>query len=151
MLELLSANREYTLELGRRLGKLLEGGEVVALSGPLGVGKTVLIKGLARGLGVDEREVVSPSFALVHEHQGRLPLYHIDLYRLSPEEVALLGLEEYLGQGVCAVEWADRAPGVLPPEHLWVTMEFAQGEVRRLRLLSRGARYRRLLEDLRWD
>lgn len=150
MRELLLAGPDRTLELGHRLGELLEGGEVIALHGPLGVGKTVLVKGLARGLAVQE-EVVSPSFALVHEHEGRLPLYHIDLYRLSREEVALLGLEEYWGRGVCAVEWAERASGLLPPDHLWVDMDFAQGEARVARLIPRGPRHRRLVEALRWD
>jgi len=89
---------------------------VLALVGPLGAGKTVFVKGLAAGLGFRPRDVVSPTFTIVHEHAGTVPLFHADLYRLEgPAEVAGIGLEEYAARGgVLAVEWAERAGGELP-------------------------------------
>jgi tRNA threonylcarbamoyladenosine biosynthesis protein TsaE len=97
----------------------LAGGEILALHGVLGAGKTQLVKGLARGLGF-EGDVTSPTFTIIHEYRGgRLPLYHIDLYRIRSEKEAVdLGLEEYLpsGDGVTVIEWPDRIPALLPPE-----------------------------------
>lgn len=90
---------------------------MLALIGPLGAGKTAFVKGLAAGLGVPPREAISPTFALIHEHTGRLPLFHIDLYRLEgADEVAELGLDDYAERGgVLAIEWAERAGEALPP------------------------------------
>jgi tRNA threonylcarbamoyladenosine biosynthesis protein TsaE len=98
---------------------------VLALVGPLGAGKTAFVKGLAAGLGVPPREVVSPTFTLVHEHAGAVPLFHADLYRLAgPEQVAELGLDDYAARGgILAVEWAERAGDTLPPGT--VTVRFA--------------------------
>jgi tRNA threonylcarbamoyladenosine biosynthesis protein TsaE len=96
----------------------LTGGEIIALHGVLGAGKTQLVKGLARGLGFPG-DVTSPTFTLIHEYRGgRLPLYHIDLYRIRSEKEAVdLGLEEYLpGDGVTVIEWPDRIPSLLPPQ-----------------------------------
>ncbi|VAW38124.1 tRNA threonylcarbamoyladenosine biosynthesis protein TsaE [hydrothermal vent metagenome] len=122
-----------TEELGMRLAKGLSAGSVVALSGELGAGKTVLARGIARGLGV-EGYLKSPSFTIVNEYrEGRLPLYHIDLYRLSEgaqdasAEVQAdeLGLEEYLyGDGVCVIEWAERALSLIPDEAVRVTITY---------------------------
>ena len=111
-----SSSPEETAALGRRLARTLAPGTVLALVGPLGAGKTAFVKGLAAGLGVPPREAVSPTFALIHEHTGRMPLFHADLYRLTgPEEVAELGLEDYAERrGVLAIEWAERAGGALP-------------------------------------
>jgi len=96
----------------------LTGGEIFALHGVLGAGKTQLVKGLARGLGF-EGDVTSPTFTIIHEYRGgRLPVYHIDLYRIRSEKEAVdLGLEEYLpGDGVTVIEWPDRIPSLLPPQ-----------------------------------
>ena len=103
-------------ELGIRLAGELRGGEVLALYGGMGAGKTHFVKGLAEGLGY-RGEVTSPTFTLIHEYDGgRLPLYHLDLYRIEePEAVVRLGVEDYFGgPGVTAVEWADRAEALLP-------------------------------------
>lgn len=109
-----------TISLGETLGRLLRGGDFVALTGPLGAGKTQLVKGIAAGLEVGADEpVVSPTFVLVREYVGRLTLYHIDAYRLNhTEELLQLGLDEMVAQpdAVVALEWADRAPGAVP-EH----------------------------------
>ena len=107
--ELRSDSPDQTRLLGERLGGLLQAGDVVLLHGTLGAGKTALTQGIGRGLGVTET-VNSPTFTLLKEHAGRLPLYHFDLYRLDdPAEVETLGFEQYFeGDGVCVVEWAER-------------------------------------------
>ena len=111
-----TGNAEETEALGEALGRLLKPGDLVLLYGDLGAGKTTFVKGLARGLGVpEETYVVSPSFALINEYEGRVPLYHVDLYRLSPEEVEDLGLWELLPRGIMVVEWAERLEGAPPP------------------------------------
>lgn len=101
-----------TIALGRTIAESLTAGSVVLLWGDLGAGKTALVRGLAEGLGVDPSAVSSPTFTLIHEYRGgRLPLYHVDLYRLTPREVDDLGLDEMLLQGgVTAIEWPDRLP-----------------------------------------
>lgn len=105
-------SEEETIELARKLGQLFVGDEIVLITGELGAGKTVFVKGLASGLGVPEESAVcSPSFTLVNVYQGKVPFYHVDLYRLEdPEEIADLGLEDYFGTGVVAIEWAERLP-----------------------------------------
>lgn len=142
---------DETFFLGERLAALVESGDVFAVSGELGAGKTVLARGLARGLGV-ARPVKSPTFTLINEYAGRLPFYHLDVYRLSgPLEMADLGGEEYFyGSGVTLVEWAERVAEILPPERLEIKMEIVPGEenARKITLLPRGERYRRLVEEL---
>lgn len=114
-LELTSQSPEQTQKLGRRLGELALPGDVFLLTGKLGTGKTCLTQGIAWGLGIKEY-ALSPSFVIMRELYGRLPLYHIDLYRLDNIDESLdLGLDDYLyGKGVCVVEWADRALSILP-------------------------------------
>ncbi|MGQ9801752.1 MAG: tRNA (adenosine(37)-N6)-threonylcarbamoyltransferase complex ATPase subunit type 1 TsaE [Candidatus Saccharicenans sp.] len=111
-LELRTRSEEETFALAAKLARQLVGNELILISGELGVGKTVLVKGLASGLGVEAPEAVcSPSFTLVNIYRGRVELIHVDLYRLEdPEEIADFGLEDYLGAGVVAVEWAERLP-----------------------------------------
>jgi tRNA threonylcarbamoyladenosine biosynthesis protein TsaE len=121
---------------------VLEAGDVVALYGELGAGKTSFVQGLARGLGVPaERRVGSPSFTLVNEHAGRLPLYHVDLYRIADErELDEIGLEEYLASGgVTVVEWFDRCPGAIPAARLDVRIEVSGARSRRLQARAHGA------------
>jgi tRNA threonylcarbamoyladenosine biosynthesis protein TsaE len=127
----LSHSESETREVGARLATVLQPGDVVALYGELGAGKTRLIQGICRGLGVRE-EVTSPSFVLINEYRGRIPVYHFDFYRLERlEEIAGLGIEEYFdGSGVCLIEWADRAEPLLPPERIEVVISLipAPGE-----------------------
>jgi len=124
-MEVISKSPEETRKLGERLGNLLRAGDAVALEGELGAGKTCFIQGMARGLGVEEKYVVSPSFVLIREYEGRIPLYHVDLYRLHPgAEVAGLGLDEYLeGGGATAIEWAEKAAGQLPDGCIRIEMK----------------------------
>lgn len=115
-----------TADEGRRFADRLRGGEVLLLSGDLGAGKTAFVRGLAGGLGIDPSDVTSPTFTLVQEHHaGRLPLFHVDLYRLKPGEVDDLGLDEMaLHGGVLAIEWPDRLPRPLAGA---IRIEFAHG------------------------
>ncbi|MFP4036580.1 MAG: tRNA (adenosine(37)-N6)-threonylcarbamoyltransferase complex ATPase subunit type 1 TsaE, partial [Desulfobacteraceae bacterium] len=116
-LEYSSISAEDTISFGRILGGLLISGDVVGVTGALGSGKTWFAKGIAEGVGVDPREVVtSPSFSLVNEYEAEPPFYHMDLYRLhGAEEITAAGLEEYLGcDGITLVEWSDRCLELLP-------------------------------------
>jgi tRNA threonylcarbamoyladenosine biosynthesis protein TsaE len=133
-----------------KLGKSAAAGDIVLLVGPLGAGKTCLTQGIARGLGIHEY-TASPSFVLVREYQGKLPLYHIDLYRLDKiEEVTQLGLDDYFsGNGVCVIEWADKGLSVLPREHLLIEMQIVSPLQRRLSFVPRGSRYSEMLSKLK--
>lgn len=140
-----------TFALGWHLGKLLGPGDIIILTGELGAGKTTLAQGLARGLGV-KGAVTSPTFTLIQEHQGRLPFYHVDVYRLEDPAAALeLGLEEYFfGEGVTAVEWGERLGELLPPAYLEISLEYdPSGTGRQVTLRARGQRYARILEELK--
>ncbi len=114
------------------MGENAEKGAVFALVGDLGAGKTIFSKGFAEGLGIAE-QVASPTFTLVNEyHEGRLPFFHFDIYRIEEgEELEAIGFDEYLyGEGVTLVEWANRVPELLPPETVWIQIEkdYARGE-----------------------
>lgn len=149
-MELTTHSPEQTLALGKRLGEIARPGDVILLVGKLGAGKTCLTQGIARGLGIDDY-AASPSFVLVRELYGRLPLYHMDFYRLDNiEEIAELGLDEYFyGRGVSVVEWAEKALSLLPPENLLIEMEYIDESERRLRLKPSGKRYREMAAQLR--
>ena len=151
MITVITHSPEETRTLGRRLGRLLGPGAVLALSGELGAGKTCFVQGLAEGLEVRESHVVSPSFVLVREYRGRAPLYHVDLYRLSPgREVAELGLEEFMGgEGVCAVEWAEKGLPLLPQENLLIKLSYVSQTERSISLEPKGTRYSQLFKSLK--
>lgn len=142
-----TASAEATQTLGEGIGRMCEGGEVLALIGQLGTGKTCLTKGVVAGLGTSPDSVASPTFALIHEYSGRLPVCHVDLYRLDSQDALNgLGLEEYLQPPrVTVIEWADRAPAVLPKEHLRIMLEHMGGDRRRITLTPYGTRYEALL------
>jgi tRNA threonylcarbamoyladenosine biosynthesis protein TsaE len=140
-----------TQKFGRRLGKALFPGAVVALVGQLGAGKTRLSAAIAEGLGIaDGRIVTSPTFVLVQEYEGgRLPIYHFDAYRLGSEAEFLdLGASEYFeSNGVCLVEWADRVSTCLPNEHLCVELSVTGQSSRRARIFAGGRAHEALLKD----
>jgi len=149
-LDLVSHSPEETQQIGVRIGELALPGDVFLLVGTLGAGKTCLTQGIAWGLGIKEY-ALSPSFMLVRELYGRLPLYHIDLFRLDNlDEIEDLGLDEYLyGKGACVVEWAEKALSLLPDEHLLVQIDFISDTGRSLGFQPRGKRYRELLAQLK--
>jgi len=124
--------------------------DVYLLVGNLGAGKTCLTQGIAWGLGIQEH-ALSPSFVLVRELRGRLPLYHIDLYRLDRiEEIADLGLDDYLyGQGVCVIEWAEKGLSILPAEHLLIKIDCPADTERTLEFIPHGKRYQKLVAQLK--
>ena len=147
-LTIVSTSTEETQALGRRLAPALQAGDLIALEGPLGAGKTCFVQGLAQGLAVAGR-VASPTFIVMRCHPGPVTLYHADAYRLSSaEELLDVGLEDWLGQGVVALEWADRVAEALPLDHLTVRLEGRDHE-RRITMTAHGPRSRELLEHLR--
>lgn len=150
-LELVSASPEESLTIGRAVGRALAPGDVVGLIGDLGAGKTWLTKGIAHGLGVAPEEVTSPTFVLMHMHQGRLSLAHFDAYRLGRgAELLDLGAEEtFFGDGVTVVEWADRVADVLPADRLEIALEATGEQERTLRVAALGPKAAKLLERLR--
>ena len=149
-LKLISHNPEETQEFGSRIGTLAQAGDIFLLVGPLGAGKTCLTQGIARGLNIKEY-AMSPSFMIVRELYGRLPLYHMDLYRLDNiEEIAELGLDDYLyGNGVCVVEWAEKGLNILPAEHLLIQIDYIGDTERSLELKPSGKRYLEMLAQLK--
>jgi tRNA threonylcarbamoyladenosine biosynthesis protein TsaE len=149
-LELTTNSPEQTQELGKHIGELALPGDVFLLVGELGAGKTCLTQGIAWGLGIEEY-AMSPSFVIMREHYGRLPLYHIDLYRLDRiEESMELGLDDYLyGQGVCVVEWAEKALSILPENHLMIKISYLSDTGRKFLMEPSGRRYLQLTEQLR--
>ncbi|MEY2566891.1 MAG: tRNA threonylcarbamoyladenosine biosynthesis protein TsaE [Actinomycetota bacterium] len=143
MIDAVTKSADDTRELGAALTSLVVAGDVVLLAGDLGAGKTTLTKGLARGLGVTD-QVTSPTFVLMRSYEGRLPLVHVDAYRLDHlQEVIDLGLPEMLDDGAVAViEWGDVVAPVLPPDFLEVRLEYADADdERRLRLRVTGNRW----------
>lgn len=138
-----AANELDTARLGAALDRLLPDGSVVALSGTLGAGKTRLVQAIAEADGVDRRQVVSPTFVLIQEYQGRRPIYHFDAYRLRDEDEFLeLGPEEYFeSEGLTFVEWAERIEGQLPPERLEIQIAVTGPQSRRFQIVAHGARY----------
>jgi len=146
-----AASETATEQWGTRLAHALEPGLVVALVGNLGAGKTRLVKAVARGLGIEPGHVTSPTFVLVQEYEGRLPLYHFDTYRLAdPNAFAELGIDEYFaGSGVCFVEWADRVMTLLPPDHLRIEIETTGTDSRRFRVEAYGPRSAGVVQRLR--
>jgi tRNA threonylcarbamoyladenosine biosynthesis protein TsaE len=138
-----SLSEAATRGLGERLGTLLEAGDTLGLSGPLGAGKTCFVQGVARGLGVDPAiAVTSPTFTLVGEYPGRVPLRHADFYRVeSAQRLEDAGFDDLLdGVGVLVVEWPERFPEWLPPDRLDVVIEILSPESRRLELRPHGGR-----------
>ena len=123
-MDILVTDADETIKLGEIIGKSLEPGSIIALRGDLGAGKTVLVKGIARGLGIED-EPVSPTFVIMNAYEGRIPLYHFDLYRVSgAEELTGIGSDEFLfGEGVAAVEWAERVEEIFPEYTIYIDIK----------------------------
>ncbi|CBE68615.1 MAG: tRNA (adenosine(37)-N6)-threonylcarbamoyltransferase complex ATPase subunit type 1 TsaE [Candidatus Methylomirabilis oxygeniifera] len=149
-----SASPEQTRALGEAVGRLADVGDVIALIGELGAGKTLFVGGLACGLEIDPATYVSsPTFTIIHCHRGRLPLYHIDLYRIeTPEAFLNLGLDEYLQRdGVTAIEWAEHGWGYLPKEILTFRLRHTGPDTREIEIVPIGDRYVKLVRELMRD
>ncbi len=134
-----SYSPDDTAEFARGFAKRLTGGEVIAMYGDLGAGKTAFVQGLAKGLGIT-RNVTSPTFTIVNEYMGRLPLYHFDVYRIAdPDEMYEIGYDDYIGgDGVCVIEWAELIEELLPLGHINLSIYKDSGK---------GAEYRRIEID----
>lgn len=153
MFSVITSSPEQTWEIGRFLGKLLDAGDTVCLYGDLGAGKTNFAYGVARGLGVREQYITSPTFTFVNEYEGRVPLYHIDLYRLrGTDELENIGFDEYIeSDGVTVIEWAERAEDQLPVENLRVYLSSLDEKSRELGFLGEGERYKKLVAELKHE
>ncbi|NLV89131.1 MAG: tRNA (adenosine(37)-N6)-threonylcarbamoyltransferase complex ATPase subunit type 1 TsaE [Tissierellia bacterium] len=150
MLEIRLNNFEETEEFGIKLGKSLKSGDIVCLNGDLGAGKTTLTKSI--GLGLDVKEyITSPTFTLINQYRGRLPVYHFDVYRLeNVDELYDLGFDEYFyGNGVCIVEWAEKIEKLLPKERLVLDIKKGKDiDERVINITAYGNRYIELLKEL---
>jgi tRNA threonylcarbamoyladenosine biosynthesis protein TsaE len=147
----ISRSAEHTRQLATRLGKLLQGGEIVGLVGELGTGKTCFVRGLTEGLGVSrDTWIRSPTFTLVNEYHGRLPIYHIDLYRIeSTGELEELNLREYLySNGVSLIEWFEYFPAGEIDDHLEIELAYRDGSKREVTFSPHGTRYEELVKAL---
>jgi tRNA threonylcarbamoyladenosine biosynthesis protein TsaE len=145
--DVFTTSPEETQALARRLGEACRGGEVFLLIGDLGTGKTCFTQGLAKGLGVEEY-VHSPTFVLIAQYHGRFTVHHVDLYRIdSTPEAVDLGLDDYFNSSaVTVIEWADKAPQAMPPDHVRVEMRDAGGSKRRIAISAQGQKCQALLQ-----
>jgi tRNA threonylcarbamoyladenosine biosynthesis protein TsaE len=145
-----SKGPEETKALGTHLAKYLKRGNILCLFGELGSGKTTLIKGLAEGLNIDENKVNSPTFVLLNVHQGRLPLFHFDLYRLEDiQGIGSIGYEEFLyDDGISVIEWADRLGTFLPDEYLKIELMHKDLDERVITLSAKGQPYQSIVEKM---
>ncbi len=147
----LSRSSAQTQSWGRKLGRLLGGGEIIGLTGELGSGKTCFVRGLAQGVDVDKGAWVrSPSFTLINEYDGRVPLFHVDLYRISSmREMEELSLRELLySEGVSVIEWFERLPEDEVEEYLQINFDHEDGNKRQLTFTAHGRRYEEIVRKL---
>lgn len=150
--DIISHSLEQTRRIGARLAALLQAGDLILLEGDFGAGKTSFTQGIARGLGVGSDYITSPTFTLINEYDdGRLPLYHVDLYRLDDaNQVRDLGLLDYIeGDGVTVIEWPERATGLLPSQFLKIILTDLTDTKRALRFHAEGGRYVELAEQFK--
>ncbi|MBN2097746.1 MAG: tRNA (adenosine(37)-N6)-threonylcarbamoyltransferase complex ATPase subunit type 1 TsaE [Candidatus Omnitrophica bacterium] len=148
-MRIVTDSEQQTIKLGERLGRYLQAGDVLGLIGELGSGKTTLVRGIARGLGLkEEHQVASPSFVLIREYPARLPLYHFDLYRLDKiKDIEQLGLQEYLfNEGVCVIEWAEKMK-LLLPDYLEVRLAVQGEQQRAISFFAHSKRYVELIKN----
>lgn len=150
MIRLKANSEEETFLIGKRLGQLLRPSMIICLSGDLGTGKTHLTKGIAAGLEIEDY-ITSPTYTLINEYKGRIPLYHFDVYRLeNSDELNELGYQEYFfGSGVTVIEWADIINDVIPKDRLWIILHKIDGDKRRIIIDGAGEEYISLVEELK--
>jgi len=149
VIRLTSEQEKTTYKIGFKLGTMLQRGDVVCLTGDLGAGKTTMAKAISEALGVKE-DVTSPTFSIIHEYLGRIPVYHFDAYRIRKiEELEDLGFEEYFyGEGVCIVEWASVIEEIIPEKRLWIHISSA-GEGRILDFEGTSSHFIEIIEELK--
>jgi len=142
-------NPEETKKLGKEVGKLAKPGDLLAFYGELGVGKTCFIQGISRELEVQDY-VTSPSFTIINEYHGKIPIYHFDLFRLNnAEEILELGYEEYFyGEGLTVIEWAEKIEQLLPKEYLKIDIKFKDRYERTISFIPQGDRFNKFLKEL---
>ncbi len=147
--DIVSRSPDSTRALGRIIGESAQPGDVLLLEGKLGAGKTCLTQGIALGLGIDD-DILSPTFVIMREFYGRMPLYHMDLYRLDNIEESMdLGLDDYLyGKGLCVLEWAEKALGILPRRYLMIRINYISDTGRSFIMEPKGKRYEELAETI---
>ena len=148
MVKIYLENEEKTREIGSKLGELLTPKSVICLIGDLGAGKTTMTQSLARALGVDDY-ITSPTFTIVNQYEGKMPLYHFDVYRIgSSEEMYDIGFDEYIdGEGVCIIEWANLIEDILPDEYLYIEMNYKETG-REMILTPKGEKYEEIVKEL---
>lgn len=137
----LSSSVRETLGFGRRLGQVLRPGQVVAVNGTLGSGKTTLIRGIASALKVEKKEIKSPSYVILHIYKGRIPVYHFDLYRLErPDDLETVGFSEFTRdrKAVCLIEWAEHADKLIPQERIEIKLAHQGGNHRKVTVGAKG-------------
>ncbi len=151
MFSVITSSPEQTWRIGELLGARLGAGDTVCLYGDLGAGKTSFSYGIALGLEVRTQYITSPTFTFVNEYEGRVPFYHIDLYRLKdPAELENIGFDEYIeSDGVTVIEWAERAEDDLPAEGLSIYLSYVDAKSREIGFLAEGERYEKILEELK--
>ena len=134
-MKLQSKSEAETMDIGRRVGAKLKRGDVVCLYGDLGAGKTTMVKGIASRLGINERDITSASYTIIVEYDADEPFYHIDLYRLTPEQIPDLGLHEYLGSdGISVIEWAERAREEIPDDSIHISLNHIEDDLREIEI-----------------
>src|SRR5690625_1783047 len=147
MHQIKTKTEEETIKLASRLALLLKPGDVVTLEGELGTGKTTFTKGIAQGLGV-KQNITSPTFTIIKEYDGELPLYHMDAYRLEHSEEDIGFTEYFYGDGISVVEWSQFIEDFLPEERLNIVIEYVSDNVRRLKFQPIGKHYRNMTNQL---
>jgi tRNA threonylcarbamoyladenosine biosynthesis protein TsaE len=149
-MQITTKNSQETIDLGKKIAKIIKKGDIIALSGNLGAGKTTFVKGVAQGLGVKQNSVNSPSFVLLKTYMGKLPLYHFDFYRIKKvKESYVMGIDEFMfADGVSLIEWADKIKKILPKQYLQIEFRFINENQRKIKLSARGKRYIDLIKKL---
>ncbi|SCY74212.1 tRNA (adenosine(37)-N6)-threonylcarbamoyltransferase complex ATPase subunit type 1 TsaE [Alkaliphilus peptidifermentans] len=142
-------NQQETEAIAEKLGSMVKKGDIICLTGDLGAGKTVFSKSFAKGLGVQE-VVTSPTFTIVQEYQGRIPMYHFDVYRVNqPHEMDDIGFDEYVfGDGVCIIEWASIIKEILPENCLWIEIQVTGAESRTICVEDQSQNYKNIIKEL---
>lgn len=133
MQQIISHNEKETQKIGKKIAQMLKKGDIICLEGDLGAGKTFLSKAIAESLGIQE-PITSPTYTIVHEYEGDMPLYHFDVYRIADiDEMFELGFDEYIfGEGICIIEWADKIREIIPSTSIWINILYGHNNQERI-------------------